>query len=175
MTKEGFIMSAEKFSNFKGIPSKEIPKIPLYMDQVTSWFDEVLSDWATTEEDKTLTKTMINNYVKSKLVSPPEKKKYNSEQLMQLLMIFHLKNILTMEDLKKLFQVQANGKTTVDLNHDYEQFYELECFLLDELKTDGVFSRLETATHDEKRVYALQLALEANIKKKIAEVLIQSL
>lgn len=168
-------MSTEKFQNYKGIPNKEIPRIPLYMDQVTSWFDEILADWATTEEDKTLTKTMINNYVKAKLVSAPEKKKYSSEQLMQLLMIYHLKNILTIEDLKKLFQVQPNGKTLVDLNQDYEQFYKLETFLLDELKSDGVFNRLETASEDEKRLFALQLALEANIKKKLAELLIKSL
>lgn len=168
-------MNSHQLHEIKGVPRQEIPKIPLYMDQVTSWFDEVLAEWAITEEDKTLTKTMINNYVKAKLVSAPEKKKYTSEQLMQLLMIFHLKNILSMDDLKKLFQVQPNGKTDVDLNHYYEQFYELEQFLLAELKTDGVFSRLETATPDEKRLYALQLSLEANIKKKLAELLLRGL
>lgn len=168
-------MSTEKFQQYKGIDHKEIPKIPLYMDQVTSWFDEVLTDWVTGEDEKTLTKTMINNYVKAKLVSAPEKKKYTSEQLMQLMMIYHLKNVLTIEDLKKLFQVQANGKTTVDLNHYYVQFHELESFLLEEFKSDGVFTRLETATPDEKRLYALQLALEANVRKKLSEILINSL
>lgn len=168
-------MTNHHLDQVKGVPSAEVPKIPLYMDQVTNWFDVVLAEWSISEEDKTLTKTMINNYVKSKLVSAPDKKKYNTEQLMQLLMIFHLKNILSMDDLKKLFQVQPSGKTTVDLKHYYEQFYELEQFLLSELKSDGVFERLETATPDDKRLYALQLSLEANIKKKLAEMLLRSL
>ncbi len=168
-------MTIEKFQLYKGISQNDIPKIPLYMDQVTGWFDQVLADWATGTEDKTLTKTMINNYVKTKLVSPSDKKKYNSNQLMQLLMIYHLKSILTIEELKKLFQVQASGKTSMDLSHFYAQFHEMELFLLDELESDGVFTRLETATADEKRLYALQLTLEANIKKKLAEVLINSL
>ncbi len=168
-------MSIEKFQNYKGIEEKDIPKIPLYMDQVTSWFDEAISNWAVDEAEKTLTKTMINNYVKAKLVSAPEKKKYTPEQLMQLVMIYHLKNVLTIDDLRVLFRTSPNGKTDLDLAHYYNQFHEMENFLLDELRSDGVFSRLSSASVEDKRLYALQLSLEANLKKRLAEILIDSL
>ena len=41
--------------------------IDLYMDQVTTFMDEHLSDCKRREDDKILTKTMINNYTKNNL------------------------------------------------------------------------------------------------------------
>lgn len=162
-------MSLDKFEKYEGIPVKEIPRIPLYMDQVTGWFEEILDPWGASEKDKALTKTMINNYVKAKLVTAPEKKKYSPEQLMQLMMIYHLKNILTIEDLRKLLDSEETVETV------YEKFHQLEQFLLGELRDDGVFQAMKKAGAEDKRRYALQLALEANIKKKLAEELIGSL
>lgn len=44
------------------------------MDQVTTFMDEHLSDIKRHEDDKILTKTMINNYTKNNLLPPPVKK-----------------------------------------------------------------------------------------------------
>ncbi len=162
-------MSIERFEAYDSIPRQDIPKIPLYMDQVISWFSEVLATWAEHENDKPLTKTMINNYVKSRLVAAPEKKKYNAEQLMQLLMIYHLKNVLSLEDIKRLFDLEKDWQAF------YEKFFHMEGFLLSELRDDGIFNTIENADVESKRRYALQLALEANIKKKLAEEIIRSL
>ena len=62
-------------SGLSHIHSEEIPNIPLYMDQVTTFMDEHLKDSRRRQEDKVLTKTMINNYAKNNLLPPPEKKK----------------------------------------------------------------------------------------------------
>ena len=51
------------------IHSEETPDIPLYMDQVTTFMDEHLKDVKRHQEDKVLTKTMINNYAKNNLLS----------------------------------------------------------------------------------------------------------
>ena len=61
----------------------EIPGIDLYMDQVTTFMDSHLNTSKWLGEDKILTKTMINNYAKNKLLPPPEKKKYTKEQIME--------------------------------------------------------------------------------------------
>ena len=45
----------------------DIPNIDLYMDQVTTFMEEQLSSTKRYEDDKILTKTMINNYAKNNL------------------------------------------------------------------------------------------------------------
>ena len=59
------------------IRPEDIPGIDLYMDQVTTFMDSQLSSSRRYEDDKILTKTMINNYAKNHLLPPPEKKKYS--------------------------------------------------------------------------------------------------
>ena len=54
------------------IVPEDIPAIELYVDQVTRFMDQHLSGNKRSEEDKILTKTMINNYTKNRLIPPPE-------------------------------------------------------------------------------------------------------
>ena len=54
------------------------------------------------ESDKVLTKTMINNYAKNKLLPPPVKKKYSPEHMMLLVFIYYFKNILSITDIQTL-------------------------------------------------------------------------
>lgn len=165
-------MSIEKFKSYQGIPKQEIPKIALYMDQVVSWFEEVLEPWLVAENakgDKPLTKAMINNYVKAKLVKAPDKKKYSPEQLMQLLMIYQLKNVLSIEDLRLLLSSETGVEAV------YDDFTQMEAFLLKELRDDGVYKSIENASDEAKKRYAMQLALEANLKKKLSEEIIHSM
>ncbi|MFL6558324.1 MAG: DUF1836 domain-containing protein, partial [Bacillus sp. (in: firmicutes)] len=46
---------------------EEIPKIDLYMDQVIQLFESKFNGTKRNEDEKILTKTMINNYAKGKL------------------------------------------------------------------------------------------------------------
>ena len=71
----------EGISNMDYVRSEDIPNIELYMDQVTSFMDEQLSSSKRYDDDKILTKTMINNYAKNNLLPPPVKKKYSKEHV----------------------------------------------------------------------------------------------
>ena len=51
----------------------EIPDLDLYMDQVITLFENKLSNGKRFDDDKLLTKTMINNYAKDKLLQPDRK------------------------------------------------------------------------------------------------------
>ena len=51
----------------------DIPNIDLYMDQVTTYLNGKFNTSKRHDDDKLLTKTMINNYAKSRLLPPPEK------------------------------------------------------------------------------------------------------
>ena len=64
----------ESLSRIDYIHAEDIPNIDLYMDQVTTLMDSGLSSSKRYEEDKVLTKTMINNYAKNNLLPPPDKK-----------------------------------------------------------------------------------------------------
>ncbi len=43
---------------------EELPNIDLYLDQVVTILEDYLKDLVNSKEDKIITKTMINNYVK---------------------------------------------------------------------------------------------------------------
>ncbi len=73
--------------NIDFIKPEDIPNIDLYMDQVTTFMDEHLASSKRFDDDKILTKTMINNYTKNKLIPPPQKKKYSKEHMCLLIYI----------------------------------------------------------------------------------------
>ena len=78
----------------------DIPNIDLYMDQVTTFMEKELASSKRHEDDKILTKTMINNYAKNNLLPPPVKKKYSKEHLLIMIFIYYFKNFLSIKDLK---------------------------------------------------------------------------
>ena len=82
----------------------DIPNIDLYMDQVTTFMEEQLSSTKRYEDDKILTKTMINNYAKNNLLPPPNKKKYSKEHLLVLIFVYYFKNLLSIKDIEILLK-----------------------------------------------------------------------
>ena len=66
---------------------QELPNIELYMDQVISLADKYLSVFTDTDGDRTITSTMVNNYVKQKVLAAPTNKKYSREQVACLFFI----------------------------------------------------------------------------------------
>ena len=56
----------------------ELPNIDLYLDQLVILLEQYLSNYIENENDeKIITKTMINNYVKNNLMYAPFKKQYS--------------------------------------------------------------------------------------------------
>ncbi len=101
------------------VKPEQIPDIPLYMDQLTTFMDERLEKTRRYPEDKVLTKTMINNYAKNNLLPPPVKKKYTKEHTLLLLFIYYFKNMLSFHDIEILFApiteehfVPSHGKSS---------------------------------------------------------------
>ena len=96
----------EKLNTIEYINPESIPNIELYMDQVTSFIDGQLAGSKRSEDDKLLTKTMINNYTKNDLLPPPVKKKYSKEHLLCLIFIYYLKNILSINDIHSILNIK---------------------------------------------------------------------
>lgn len=115
----------ELFDSFPAyIDSSEIPGIDLYMDQVTTFMDTHLSGTKRNPEDKTLTKTMINNYVKDHLIPAPEKKKYSKDHVLLLLMIYYSKNILSISDISIILKPITESLFHAEGDYALEDFYD---------------------------------------------------
>ncbi len=116
--------------NIDYITPDEIPQIDLYMDQVTTFMDEHLRSSKRFEEDKILTKTMINNYTKNNLLPPPVKKKYSSEHMLMLIYIYYLKNFLSINDIQSILKPLADrffGSTDgLSMRDIYKEIVDLE-------------------------------------------------
>lgn len=106
----------------KNITLEDLPNIDLYMDQVIQLFENKLNTTKRNEEDKILTKTMINNYAKGKLFIPVKNKKYSKEHLMLISLIYQLKGSLSISDIKTVLG-GLNDKVIHD-NFPIELFYD---------------------------------------------------
>ena len=92
-------------AGFSVTEADDIPKIDLYMDQVLTFLSERLRRTVRkSEADKLLTKTMINNYVKNKVLIPPVKKKYGRDHILLLMLIYYMKNFLAIDDIRKIVE-----------------------------------------------------------------------
>lgn len=113
------------------ISPDDIPEIDLYMDQLTTFMEDKLNTNKRNEEDKTMTKTMINNYTKNNLLPPPDKKRYSKKHLIMLLYIYYLKNFVSITDIQTLLAPMNNadcynGKTPVDIEEVYRKLFTYE-------------------------------------------------
>ncbi len=109
----------------------EVPNIDLYIEQVIQLLDRYLSSYKRTDEEKTLTKTMVNNYTKNGLLPPPEKKRYNRDHIILLLLVYYMKSVLSISDIQALvdplvrdyYQGREDDDTLMKV---YETLYDLE-------------------------------------------------
>lgn len=112
------------------IKAAEIPDINLYMDQVTTFMDEHLKASKRHDEDKLLTKTMINNYTKNELLPAPNKKKYSKEHMLLLIFIYYFKNFLSISDIQNILNPLTekfyDKKSDINLQAIYEEVFNLE-------------------------------------------------
>jgi len=123
------------------VTPEEIPNIDLYMDQVTTFMEEHLKDSKRYEEDKVLTKTMINNYAKNNLLPPPVKKKYSRDHMLMLIFIYYFKSLLSFRDIEELFKpITAKHFTghgsSLSLEDIYREVFTLEESEMSSIKTD---------------------------------------
>jgi len=121
---EGFlnsILSEIKKTDY--IHSSDIPNIDLYMDQVTTFMDENLGLFKRHDDNKTLTKTMINNYSKAEILPSSLKKKYNKNHMLLLILIYYLKHTLSIPDIKNLIEPLRDMTDADPNNHNLETFF----------------------------------------------------
>ena len=128
--KKAILSLLDKLSGIDYINPESIPNIDLYMDQITSFMDDQLEMSKRREDDKLLTKTMINNYTKNDLLPPPVKKKYSKEHLLSLIFIYYLKNILSINDIQTVLNPITDkyfgNKEGFNMEDIYKEIFDME-------------------------------------------------
>lgn len=130
----------ESFSEIDYVRTGDIPSIDLYMDQVTTFMDSKLKNSTRNpEEDKILTKTMINNYAKSDLLPPPVRKKYTKEHLLVMIFIYYFKSVMSIGDIEVILNPITEryfGKSNMCMKDIYGEILKLEIPQLAKLEED---------------------------------------
>lgn len=112
------------------VAPEDIPKIDLYMDQITTFLEEQLKNTKRHEDDKIFTKTMINNYSKNHLLPPSVKKKYTRNHMILLIYIYYLKSSLSISDiqhiLSPLTDLAYDDKQELSFYQIYQKIFESE-------------------------------------------------
>jgi len=167
-----------------------LPNIDLYMDQVTTFMDSQLVSAKRHEEDKVLTKTMINNYAKNNLLPPPDRKKYSKEHVLTLIFIYYFKNIVSINDLQSILnpitEKYFDKDSTLGLIDIYSEVFSLEESEVEHISKDIArkfnisFDTFSDAPEDEQEFlhtfsFICMLSFDVFVKKMLIEKIIDGL
>lgn len=186
--KENVINILNSLNLDENIDLIDIPQIDLYMDQVIQLFESNLSGTKRNKEDKLLTKTMINNYSKDKILLPVKNKKYSRNHVILMILIYNLKQSLSISDIKGLFSnlvsdLQDEKLCNINLPKLYEEFLEIK--KEENIKSKDYIEEIvekveETINNDKNKGYeellltVFALINGANIQRRLAEKIIDN-
>lgn len=164
---------------------EDIPSIELYMDQITTFMEKELKGNKRNEEDKILTKTMINNYSKNDLLPPSNKKKYSKNHIILLIYIYYLKNFLSINDIQNLLQPMNenyfHNEAGITMTDIYRQLFHLEesygIKLQESVAEVYEIAKQQYPDDDYLKTFTMIVLLSYDIyaKKQLVEKLIDSL
>lgn len=97
---------------------RDIPDMPLYRDQVTTYIGGIFEALDACGEGPWITPSMVNNYVKAGLVPSPLRKQYTREHVARLIVVCAFKQFLPMDAIRHLFEIQRMTYP-VAMSYDY--------------------------------------------------------
>lgn len=170
-----------KINNF--ITLEDIPDIDLYMDQVIQLFENKLGYLKRNEEDKILTKTMINNYSKGNLFMDIKNKKYSKNHIILIILIYELKSVISIPDIKVAFNnivksYDENSADKIDLENLYKKHLKMISKNDNDIKEEilNITKELENLNAEEEKLLLLTyLAAKANMYKRLCEKIVDDL
>lgn len=145
---------------------EELPNIDLYLDQVVTLLEDYLKNLISIRDNKNnkvITKTMINNYVKNGILKPPVNKKYNKAHIARLIVICILKQVYSINDIHSLIKLALE---TSGIEISYNKF----CTVL-EKSINSIFDKtgyMDTDEMTEQR-YILKNVVQSFANKLYVE------
>lgn len=170
------------------IPYEELPQYDLFLSQVIDYLNDHF-------ENEKYTNNIVQNYIKSQVISKPEdgkKRGYTKIHLAQLALLSYMRPILTTEEIKKVFTLafnEINDRTddVISWEKAYATFCDIqtECsndFLknayFDEEKIQNIIKECSLEEKDEERIkvflIVMTLIAQASVIKKLAQTIVES-
>jgi uncharacterized protein YbcC (UPF0753/DUF2309 family) len=113
---------AEEFAANSIIEPEDFPEMDLNADQVSSFISSKLAIYG---KDPLLSKSMIGSFVKKGLIPPPEKRKFNREQVVMMELILLLSMTYRPDDINDLVRpIVDNNNSILDENTEIFDIYE---------------------------------------------------
>lgn len=148
----------------------ELPNLDLYLDQLVCLLEQYLSNYIKNndeknKEEKIITKTMINNYVKHNIIKAPIKKKYSKEHIAYLFVVCILKQVYSINDIAELINLALK---TVSIEKAYDQF----CVELEKaINTTFAGEKYDVKNSITKEQYILQNVVQSFANKLYVKML----
>ena len=106
------IIHDDTIKNFHIPRWNELPTLDLYMDQVIALIDTTLGAFFSEIGAASLTKNMVNNYAKAKIVDAPVNKKYPKLSVAMIIVVYILKNCYATDEIGKLIKLGISLEAT---------------------------------------------------------------
>jgi len=177
---------AEDMANGTMITYDDLPKYDLFLSQVIDFLNDKFID------DK-YTNNIVQNYIKSEVISKPEdgkKRGYTKIHLVQLVLLSYMRPVLTTEEIKKVFSLAFNeindrSDDIISWEDAYKIFSETQSesfkdFLskpaVNEEKLDKIISEMNLNEKDENSirtfVIVMSLIAQASAIKKLVQKMV---
>ncbi len=177
---------AEEISKDSIISYDDLPKYDLFLSQVIDYLNDKFVD------DK-YTNNIVQNYIKSEVISKPEdgkKRGYTKIHLVQLVLLSFMRPVLTTEEIRKVFRLAFNeindrSDDIIAWETAYKIFVEtqsnsfkeyLNTPALDEEKLNEVIKELDLDEKDENSirtfVVVMTLIAQASAIKKLVQKIV---
>ena len=167
MEKEkNFLSKIKSFKDFNMPRWDDLPEIDLYMDQVISVTDKLLSSLSV-EDTPILTPSMINNYVKNRIIPPPVKKKYSREHLAKLIIICIMKPIMEISAIADIMTRNEALFGTAQMLDKFSSMFEKN--IASRARTSELAMESTKKTEEMLCAIAIENAVKAGAEKVIAE------
>lgn len=173
----------EEMSKNSIVSYDELPQYDLFLSQVIDFLNDKF------EQDK-YTNNIVQNYIKSEVISKPEdgkKRGYTKVHLAQLVLLSYMRPILTTEEIKKVFRLAFNeindrSDDIISWQDAYKIFNEVQKQSYDTLfhssvaseeKLDEIMESLDLDEKDEERIrvfiLVMSLVAQASVIKKLVQ------
>lgn len=173
----------EEMSKNSIVSYEELPQYDLFLSQVIDFLNDKF------EQDK-YTNNIVQNYIKSEVISKPEdgkKRGYTKVHLAQLVLLSYMRPILTTEEIKKVFRLAFNeindrSDDIISWQDAYKIFNEVQKQSYDTLfhssvaseeKLDEIMESLDLDEKDEERIrvfiLVMSLVAQASVIKKLVQ------
>lgn len=114
-----------------------LPQLDLYMDQVILLLTRYLAPLDRGADERTITASIINNYVRMKVIPPPVKKKYSRVHIAYLVMICTLKQSLSISCIQRMLPEDHSEAAVRQLYTEFVRQYRSSIDFLRRIPLQG--------------------------------------